>query len=102
MIRRPPRSTLFPYTTLFRSKLLAAAPLNFRELSEPPWECGSKLTSKFDAFSYGSTFLVENGVDSVVIPARLAASVMSMLLALLVFLSAWEMFGRWESVTALA
>src|SRR5690349_23473068 len=25
MIRRPPRSTLFPYTTLFRSSLLAAA-----------------------------------------------------------------------------
>src|SRR5256885_11866509 len=25
MIRRPPRSTLFPYTTLFRSYLLAAA-----------------------------------------------------------------------------
>ena len=24
MIRRPPRSTLFPYTTLFRSGLLAA------------------------------------------------------------------------------
>src|SRR5260221_4872214 len=24
MIRRPPRSTLFPYTTLFRSKVLAA------------------------------------------------------------------------------
>src|SRR2546422_5487534 len=27
MIRRPPRSTLFPYTTLFRSQLLAARPL---------------------------------------------------------------------------
>src|SRR2546427_3545551 len=26
MIRRPPRSTLFPYTTLFRSGLLGAAP----------------------------------------------------------------------------
>src|SRR3712207_2319338 len=26
MIRRPPRSTLFPYTTLFRSTVLAAAP----------------------------------------------------------------------------
>src|SRR2546430_8141038 len=26
MIRRPPRSTLFPYTTLFRSPLSAAAP----------------------------------------------------------------------------
>src|SRR3712207_8647012 len=25
MIRRPPRSTLFPYTTLFRSHVLAAA-----------------------------------------------------------------------------
>src|SRR2546430_16995247 len=24
MIRRPPRSTLFPYTTLFRSELIAA------------------------------------------------------------------------------
>src|SRR2546427_11607824 len=27
MIRRPPRSTLFPYTTLFRSGLEAADPL---------------------------------------------------------------------------
>src|SRR3712207_8229270 len=26
MIRRPPRSTLFPYTTLFRSRLRCAAP----------------------------------------------------------------------------
>src|SRR2546430_10162966 len=27
MIRRPPRSTLFPYTTLFRSQLRAAGPI---------------------------------------------------------------------------
>src|SRR5438132_8733619 len=27
MIRRPPRSTLFPYTTLFRSSMLAPRPL---------------------------------------------------------------------------
>src|SRR2546426_9691521 len=27
MIRRPPRSTLFPYTTLFRSRSFAAVPL---------------------------------------------------------------------------
>src|SRR5438445_9355272 len=26
MIRRPPRSTLFPYTTLFRSTLITSAP----------------------------------------------------------------------------
>src|SRR2546422_5414777 len=34
MIRRPPRSTLFPYTTLFRSRLVqggAAAPARPRE-----------------------------------------------------------------------
>src|SRR2546429_7972543 len=30
MIRRPPRSTLFPYTTLFRSPELDAAPLEVR------------------------------------------------------------------------
>src|SRR5256885_9292538 len=28
MIRRPPRSTLFPYTTLFRSKLVWTDPSN--------------------------------------------------------------------------
>src|SRR3712207_7853532 len=27
MIRRPPRSTLFPYTTLFRSGLVVAGPM---------------------------------------------------------------------------
>src|SRR2546422_6838296 len=27
MIRRPPRSTLFPYTTLFRSLVLTATPI---------------------------------------------------------------------------
>src|SRR3712207_8358417 len=34
MIRRPPRSTLFPYTTLFRSPLLGLVGLpNFEELT---------------------------------------------------------------------
>src|SRR2546430_4579058 len=38
MIRRPPRSTLFPYTTLFRSN----SPQQFafaRVLSYNPWHC---------------------------------------------------------------
>ena len=83
-------------------KLLATVPLNFRTLTEPPWECGSKITPKSDAGSYGAAFLVDNGIDSVVIPARIAASLMSLLLAVLVFLAAWEMFGRWEAVIALA
>src|SRR2546422_7178140 len=34
MIRRPPRSTLFPYTTLFRSNLLLG--LHRKLPSEPP------------------------------------------------------------------
>src|SRR2546430_12382911 len=37
MIRRPPRSTLFPYTTLFRSLIFAAVTLVFFSAS------GSKL-----------------------------------------------------------
>ena len=84
-------------------KVLAAAPLMARnDLVDPPWSCGSKLTSKFDAFSYGNSFVVDNGVDSVVIPTRLAASVLSLILAIAVFLAAWEMFNRWVALVALA
>src|SRR2546430_12370226 len=37
MIRRPPRSTLFPYTTLFRSLYFSRAPIPFvREPSKEP------------------------------------------------------------------
>src|SRR2546425_7620627 len=35
MIRRPPRSTLFPYTTLFRSPLLPDGKLKFTHPTEP-------------------------------------------------------------------
>src|SRR3989441_11356125 len=35
MIRRPPRSTLFPYTTLFRSSFWAPSPSSSRS----PWRC---------------------------------------------------------------
>src|SRR5687767_15236892 len=42
MIRRPPRSTLFPYTTLFRSSLEMWGGATFdsamRFLKEDPWE----------------------------------------------------------------
>src|SRR5258708_18378884 len=46
MIRRPPRSTLFPYTTLFRSRFIAhekskplpqGAPRNTGETKQPLW-----------------------------------------------------------------
>src|SRR3712207_8320279 len=35
MIRRPPRSTLFPYTTLFRSEAVEQRPLRLGEIPQP-------------------------------------------------------------------
>ena len=83
-------------------KLLAASPLIFRTLVEPPiWECGKRPTSKYDATLAGFSFLARNETDGIVIPARLAAAVLSLLLAWLVFLAAREMFGRAEALAAL-
>src|SRR5690349_23164635 len=43
MFRRPPRSTLFPYTTLFRSVILAlTAHVDARELAELAVDSGNQ------------------------------------------------------------
>src|SRR3712207_8573846 len=39
MIRRPPRSTLFPYTTLFRSSAFSRSWASC--VSQTPWSCSS-------------------------------------------------------------
>src|SRR5206468_4982254 len=61
MIRRPPRSTLFPYTTLFRSKPALAASRSGRpEASEPTAppsaperdRKSTRLNSSHDQISY--------------------------------------------------
>src|SRR5258708_29822922 len=39
MIRRPPRSTLFPYTTLFRSKFVFFVRNNAPVIEHVPWNC---------------------------------------------------------------
>src|SRR2546430_8189057 len=49
MIRRPPRSTLFPYTTLFRS-LSSASSL----ASERPDRCGSAAAARSRYFTSAS------------------------------------------------
>src|SRR5437870_8247523 len=43
MIRRPPRSTLFPYTTLFRSLSTSRPPVTPppRRSSPGPWPCST-------------------------------------------------------------
>jgi Dolichyl-phosphate-mannose-protein mannosyltransferase/Tetratricopeptide repeat len=84
------------------AKMLATIPLQFRAMNQPPWDCGSQMTSKPDSFTYGGRFLVENGVDSVVIPARLSIALLSLFLAAMAFLAAWTMFGRAEALVALA
>src|SRR5579864_1571884 len=45
MIRRPPRSTLFPYTTLFRSSCAPATPSWSRARSDPAWARWSRRSS---------------------------------------------------------
>src|SRR2546429_6556048 len=44
MIRRPPRSTLFPYTTPFRSPGFADCVREFRELANDAGGCGAPGT----------------------------------------------------------
>src|SRR5262245_63589800 len=48
MIRRPPRSTLFPYTTLFRSdpalpKLVARIGGDYKDTHKSWWECDTGI-----------------------------------------------------------
>src|SRR5258706_6536840 len=52
MIRRPPRSTLFPYTTLFRSDRQIPLPNHPPPTSPPP----KKTTSPFNLIPYVSRF----------------------------------------------
>jgi hypothetical protein len=83
-------------------KLLATVTLNSRTLIEPNWECGLRMTPNAEMFSSGVEFMVKNDIDSVLIPARLSAALVSLLLAALMFLAAWELFGRWEAIVTLA
>src|SRR5258707_3295820 len=44
MIRRPPRSTLFPYTTLFRSEGTVSGPTGKRAMAKFMVDSGAKYT----------------------------------------------------------
>src|SRR5256885_8759869 len=58
MIRRPPRSTLFPYTTLFRSFSLANRGAIARAGFEAPWVMiGPLILLAIPAFGAGFTFV---------------------------------------------
>src|ERR1017187_10430263 len=61
MIRRPPRSTLFPYTTLFRSLVLGARTTQFMERSVRDSEavlviCTTGYKRRFDERTGGAGY----------------------------------------------
>src|SRR2546428_8124739 len=79
MIRRPPRSTLFPYTTLFRS----CGVLGWGSTSRAPRICGggsgqaadrksTRLNSSHDQISYAVFCLKKKIITSVDRPVKVA------------------------------
>src|SRR2546426_1836628 len=71
MIRRPPRSTLFPYTTLFRShadsasksarNILSPAATRGQAMRRARWEIALRSTSSRAAAATGSPTLLRVG-----------------------------------------
>src|SRR6266851_4218148 len=49
MIRRPPRSTLFPYTTLFRSQPKPRRRRSPRVDREPAWGCQDRKSTRLNS-----------------------------------------------------
>src|SRR3712207_9528555 len=74
MIRRPPRSTLFPYTTLFRSGMALATVIRKRLFSNVEQENGKA------AWVLGASFITEGAIPFAagdplrVIPSLMAGS----------------------------
>src|SRR2546427_4764100 len=67
MIRRPPRSTLFPYTTLFRSPVVFLIILGTGTGTTPPPEFIQEVASIiliFTAMAWAPTFGVIAGINA--------------------------------------
>ena len=61
MIRRPPRSTLFPYTTLFRSRTGTTGDQSFTWIGTSGFTNGTQ--GQLRATSSGSTHTIEGDVN---------------------------------------
>src|SRR5260221_6408965 len=55
MIRRPPRSTLFPYTTLFRSQCSCGKRARFGMLLSENWDLNLEDERQHSCWSNGNT-----------------------------------------------
>jgi len=79
-------------------KMLAAIPLLPMSLRLPPLQ---NREFKQEAFLGGKEFLFQNDADTMLFRARMAAAILTLLLALLVFLAGQEMFGTAAGFIAL-
>ena len=82
-------------------KYVAAFPLRSLALSGPTPLCGPRFTPKMDEYVESMEFLVANGIDGVVIPARRANMIFSLVLAALMLFAVRRMFGEAEALVAL-
>ena len=80
-------------------KMLAALPLLSMDLKVPPLQ---RREFKHEAFFNGKDFVFGNDADTLLFRARMAASLLTVLLAVLVFCAAREMFGLAAGFFALA
>ena len=80
-------------------KYVAALPILNMPLQVPQLQ-GREF--KIEAFQSAKDFLYKNDADTILLRARLAASVFLLLTAILIFAAAYEMFGPWAACVALA
>src|SRR6202163_4694315 len=71
-------------------KMIAAVPLLGMDLHEPPLQ---NRNFKTEAYLSGRDFIFQGDHEKVIFRARMAASIFALLVALLAFLTAREMFG---------
>jgi hypothetical protein len=79
-------------------KMWDAIPLLHRDIKQPVFT-GDRF--KKEGFVLGQRFLVANGIDQTLIPARVMASLLTVFLATLLFFCAREMFGDKAAMFAL-
>lgn len=79
-------------------KMWDAIPLLHRDIKAPAYT-GDPF--KKEGFVLGQRFLVANGIDRTLIPARIMASLLTVFLAITIYFCASEMFGRNAALFAL-
>ncbi len=79
-------------------KMVAALPLQNMSLREPQLQ---NRYFKNEAYLSGSDFIFQNDFETIIFRARMAASIFALIVALLAFLTAREMFGTGAGFLAL-